>query len=200
MSFEYFSFSPTVTNWVIIPSLIFIARVIDVSLSTVRIILVVQGKRIEAALLGFVEILIWLVAISQILQNLNNFMCYLSFGAGFSVGTYFGMILERKLAIGIILVRIITTQKDGSELTNCLRNFNYRVTSIDAEGNLGKVNVLFTVISKKNINELINIIQKFNPQAFYTIENINSVNQNSPPLISPDQNKITAFLKRIKIK
>ena len=106
-SFDWFTF-------VILPFLIFIARITDVSLGTLRIIFVSKGYKIIAPLIGFIEILIWIVAISKIIQNIDNWICYIAYAGGFAVGNYVGMRLEEKLAIGFELVRVIT-QKDASK-------------------------------------------------------------------------------------
>ena len=94
-------------TYLLLPLLIFCARIIDVSIGTLRIIFVSKGKRNIAPLLGFFEVLVWILAISEIMQNLNNWVCYVAYAAGFAAGNYVGMIIEEKLAIGILIIRII---------------------------------------------------------------------------------------------
>lgn len=191
---------PNTMEWVVIPLLIFIARVIDVALSTIRIILIIHDRKKFATVLSFFEILIWLIAITQILQNLTNVMCYIAFAGGFSTGTYVGMLLEKKLSMGIVLIRTITTQKDASSLVKYFKENNFRFTSVNAEGSYGKVNVVYTVINQKEMKKVIEIIRKFNPNAFYTIENIKYVNKPEGLINAEPDNKLMNFMKRIKIK
>jgi len=101
--------------WVILPILIFLARVCDVSIGTIRIIFVSKGIKYLATFLGFFEILIWLMAISQIMQNLTNVYYYLFYAGGFSTGIFVGILIDEKLSIGTVSVRIIT-RTDASKL------------------------------------------------------------------------------------
>ncbi len=113
MTLSFFD-SPLFT-WGILPLLIFLARVCDVTIGTVRIMLLSKGRRLLAPMLGFVEVLIWLLAIRQIFNHLENVACYLAFAGGFAMGNYVGMCIEQKLAIGLDAVRIIT-KKDSQDL------------------------------------------------------------------------------------
>jgi len=107
-------------TWILLPILIFFARVGDVSLGTIRIIFISKGIKYLAPLIGFFEILIWLVAISQIMQNLTNIYYYIFYAGGFATGNLVGIIIEEKLSIGTVAIRIIT-RKDAEELTNALK-------------------------------------------------------------------------------
>ncbi|MFA7174033.1 MAG: DUF2179 domain-containing protein [Kiritimatiellia bacterium] len=161
-------------TWVIIPMLICLGRIIDVSLGTLRIIFVSRGMKLFAAVLGFFEILIWLVAIGQIMQNLTHVGNYFAYATGFAIGNYVGIILEEKLAIGKITVRIITNH-DATELIAFLRKKKFLVTVVDAEGSTGAVNILFTAIWRSQLPVVKDYILRFNPQAFYTVEDIRYV-------------------------
>ncbi|MBN1870397.1 MAG: DUF2179 domain-containing protein [Candidatus Omnitrophica bacterium] len=163
-------------QWVIIPLFIFFARVCDVSLDTVRIMLLTKGKRNLAPFLGFIQIMVWLLAIQQVFLNLSNVACYIAFAGGFATGTYVGMVIEEKLAIGTEVVRIIT-KKEAAELIDHLRVKGYGVTNIAANGSTGAVNVIYTIAKRTDVKAIISAIQKFNPNAFYTIEDIRSVNR-----------------------
>lgn len=169
-----FGISPQVFNYLVLPLLIFLARVSDVSIATIRIMFVMNGKRRLAPILGFFEALIWLLAIGQIFKNINSPMSYIAYSAGFAAGTYVGMYFEEKLAMGNVLVRIIT-KKYAGDLINHLREKQYRFSSLDAEGNEGKVSVLFTVVKREQLKTLIPNIVHFNPNAFYTIEGVKRV-------------------------
>lgn len=166
----------TLFHWIVLPLLIFCARACDVSISTVRIIFLSKGKKVWAPVLGFFEILIWLLAIRQIFLNLTNPLCYIAYAGGFATGTYVGMLIEEKLAIGFEVIRIIT-KKNAQALINQLSDKGYGVTSMEAQGRTGKVHVIFTIMKRSDIPSALNVIKKLNPKAFYTIENINSVQE-----------------------
>ena len=159
---------------VVIPILIFIARVADVTLGTMRIIFVSRGLRILAPAVAFFEILIWLVAIGQIFQNLTNVANYIAYAAGFAVGNYVGILMEERLAMGISMIRIIT-QFDATDLLMRLKSTGFKMTVLDAKGKHGDVKVIFTVMRRKEIPRVIQMVQELNPNAFYTIEDIRTV-------------------------
>jgi uncharacterized protein YebE (UPF0316 family) len=160
--------SPFVT-WVVIPLLIALARIIDVTLGTMRIIYISRGMKFLAPLFGFFEILVWLVAIGQIMKNLNNPVYYLAYAVGFAVGNLLGIFVEERLAVGRVILRIIT-QKDATELVKHLRSSGYGVTAVNAEGAKGPVKLLFTVIDRDKTESVVESVQTFNPKAFYSIE------------------------------
>jgi uncharacterized protein YebE (UPF0316 family) len=173
--------TPGIQTWVVIPFLIALARICDVSLGTMRIICISRGYKWVAPLLGFFEILVWLLAMKQIMENLTNILYYLVYAGGFAVGTYVGMYIEEKLAIGIRSIRIITS-RDASQLIGYLRSEDYGVTTVDAQGATGPVSVIFTVVNRGDIEKVVGIINRFNPNAFYTIEDITSVKEGVFPI------------------
>ena len=166
-------------SWIIIPLLIFFARVCDVSLGTIRIIFISKGIKFLAPLVGFFEILIWLLAIGQIMQNLTNIYYYIFYAAGFATGNFVGILLDEKLSIGTVSIRIIT-KKDASELIKALKNNKINLTILNAEGPNGKVKVIFTVVNRQNISKIINIVKIHNPKSFYSIEDIRYVSEELP--------------------
>ena len=166
--------SPVIFAYVIVPLLIFSARVCDMSLDTIRVIFMSKGIQYLPAFIGFFEVIIWLVAIGQVMNNLTNVVCYIAYGAGFATGTFIGMAIEEKLSLGLTSVRIIT-KGDPAELMQFLRSHNYGVTSIDGEGGTGKVKMVFTIIKRQDLNHVIGIIKDFHPNAFYSIEEVKSV-------------------------
>lgn len=173
-------FDPTLVNWVIIPFLIFLARIIDVTLGTLRIVFISKGDKVIAPILGFIEVLIWLVAITQVMQNLSNFVSYLAWAAGFATGNFLGLRIEQKLALGQMVVRVITVEP-ADNLIDRLKGQGYRLTCIDARGTRGKVNLLFMIVKRKKLDTVISIIRDFNPQAFYSVEDVRSVSEFSLP-------------------
>jgi uncharacterized protein YebE (UPF0316 family) len=168
--------NPTLVTWVILPLLIFTARIIDVSLGTIRVIFISKGMRVLAPLLGFFEILIWLVAIGQILQNLTHWINYIAYASGFAMGNYVGMLIENKLALGSVLLRVIIND-ESDELAQALIERNYGVTNVDAVGRYGPVQVMFMLIARHDVTEVVDIIHKYSPKAFYSIEDVRYVNE-----------------------
>lgn len=157
--------------WVILPILIFFARICDVSLGTMRVIFVARGYRYFAPLLGFFEIAIWLFAIGQIMRDLNNIFTYFAYAGGFATGTFVGMWLEDKLSIGTVMIRVVT-KKDATQLIRRLKEEHYGVTTMNAMGGLGPVQIILTIVKRSSIQEVVALVQQFNPHAFYTIEDV----------------------------
>jgi len=168
---------------ILLPLLIFFARVCDVSLGTIRIIFVSKGIKYLAPLVGFFEIIIWLLAISQIMQNLSNGYYYLFYAAGFATGNYVGIIIEEKLSIGNVGIRIITKKK-AETLLDALKKAKFGVTAVDADGSKGRVKIIFAVIKRKYIQKVMNIVKQYNPNAFYSIEDIRFVSESLYPYSS----------------
>ena len=163
-------------NYVVLPLLIVIARIIDVSFGTLRIIYLSKGYKWLSSVLGFFEVLIWLLAITRIFSNLENWVSYIAYPLGFAIGIFIGMKIEERIAIGQELIRIIT-KKDASALVIALREKGYGVTAIKAEGSQGEVGILYSIVNRKNIGEYVKLIKEFNPNAFYTIEDVKFVSQ-----------------------
>jgi len=163
-------------TFVILPLFIFFARIIDVSLGTLRIIFVTKGMRKVAPLIGFFEVFIWLLAISRIMQNHDNWVCYVAYAAGFASGNLIGMLIEEKLAIGHEMIRVIT-RKDATNLIDELRETGHGVTWVNAKGIEGDVAVLYIIARRSMIREVLDLINKHNPRALYTVEAIKYVNK-----------------------
>ncbi|WP_373492987.1 DUF2179 domain-containing protein [Aquiflexum sp.] len=176
---EYFTaqgIPKEVFDYLIMPFLIFCARVMDVSINTLRIMFVLNGKKKIAPILGFFEAMIWLLAIGQIFQNINNPMSYVAYAGGFAMGTFVGMTIEEKLALGRVLVRVITPEP-MPDLIEYMKERNYRFTSVGAEGRYGKVNLLFTVMKRDSLKEYVEKVKTINDKAFYTIESVRGVSE-----------------------
>lgn len=171
-------------KWLILPLLIFVARIFDVSLGTLRVIFISRGMRTIATVVGFVEILIWLLAIGQIMKNLTNIACYVAYAGGFAMGTFVGIYIVEKLSLGVVLIRV-TTRKDASELIEFLKSADYGITSTDAEGATGKVKIIYSIIKRHDLKSVVEIIKKFNPHAFYTIEDVRFVSEGIFPVRKP---------------
>ena len=172
---EFFA-SPGFFEWVILPLLIFFARICDVSLGTIRVIFITKGVKYLAPLIGFFEVIIWLLAIGQVMNNLTNVTSYIAYGGGFATGTFVGMLIEEKISLGLTSVRIIT-KEDSSGLVLYLRSQNYGVTTIDAEGVTGQVKIVFSTIKRQDLPHVLDVIRRYHPNAYYSIEDVKSVSE-----------------------
>ncbi|TGN03005.1 DUF2179 domain-containing protein [Leptospira dzoumogneensis] len=157
-------------DYLVLPLGIYLARMTDVSIGTVRIILISRERKILAAMLGFVEVLLWLIVITQIMRNLSNVFCYIAYAGGFATGTFLGMVVEEKLALGHSLIRIIVPEK-GEEIVQNLAQAGYRSTTLEAQGARGPVKVILSLLRRKDIPIVLGILKDTAPGAFYTIEN-----------------------------
>ena len=164
--------SETVFSFLLLPLLIFFARILDVSINTVRIIYVLGGRKFTSTLLGFFESFIWLMAIRQIFEHLDNWMCYVAYPAGFAAGIFVGMIIEEKIAYGKVIVRIIT-RKEVHSLLQYLNKEYFRYTYVKAEGPDGLENLVFTVLQREKLEALLETLKEILPTSFYTVEKVN---------------------------
>lgn len=174
------------SNWFIyglLPLMIFLSRIVDVTLDTLRIVFISRGNKVIAPILGFFEILIWLIAITRIMENLDNITTYFAYAAGFAVGNYVGLRVEEKLAMGMQIIRIVTG-RNASELIESLREKGFGVTAVDAEGKEGPVHVIFLITKRQVAKEVISIVNNYNPKAFYSIEDVRSVNLENSAFMS----------------
>jgi uncharacterized protein YebE (UPF0316 family) len=118
-----------------------------------------------------VEVFIWVVAISQLVRNLTHFSSYLAYAAGFAAGNYIGLFIEEKLALGTLTLRIFAVH-EGEELSKRLAEAGFGVTVLDGHGAGGPVKVLFTIIHRRELAQVIQIIHIVNPKIFYSVEEV----------------------------
>ena len=142
---EWFEAHPGFYTYAIIPFLIFFARICDQSIGTLRLILISKGYKTIAPFIGFFEVIIWVLAISQIFKHLDNIVCYLAYGAGFATGNYIGILLEERISLGTALIRIIP-RYDTTDLITYLSERGYGLTFWDAEGRYGNVKIILTIM------------------------------------------------------
>lgn len=157
----------------LLPIVIFFGRIIDVSLGTLRIIFVSKGEKNKAPLIGFVEVFIWVVVISQILVRANDMVSYLSYAAGYAAGNYIGLIIENHIAYGIVLCRIYT-QKNGKELVQILNKMNVGATMTHGTGSSNEVDIIETVVGRREFKKLENTLSDFDKNIFYVVEDVRS--------------------------
>jgi uncharacterized protein YebE (UPF0316 family) len=168
-------------TWIVLPLLIFTARVLDVSLGTVRVIFISRGLKYLAPVVGFFEIIIWLLAIGQIMKNLSNPACYVAYAGGFAMGNFVGICIAEKLSLGLVMIRVVT-KMDATPLVEFLKTENYGVTSVDGHGTSGEVKVVFTIVPRREAHSVVELIKKFNPHAFYSIEEVGLVEKGIFPI------------------
>ena len=175
----------TLIHYIGLPLLIFFARIMDVTLGTLRIIFISRGKKLFAPMLGFVETFIWIVIVSQIVRNIDNdLLSYLAYATGFATGTTVGMLIEDRLAIGKLILRTILPEKPAGLVAN-LRSAGYGVTCVAGEGANGPVTVMYTIIKRKALAEVSAIIHQAHPHAFLTIEELRSSEEGVFPQSQP---------------
>jgi uncharacterized protein YebE (UPF0316 family) len=189
-------FSPAVFSYVLLPLLIFVARIGDVSINTIRIIYVLGGRRVTATLLGFFESFIWLMAIRQIFEHLDNWICYIAYPAGFASGIFVGMIIEERIAYGKVIVRIIT-RKDVSLLISYLNKNQFRYTKVDAQGPDGPENLVFTVLERDRLEQVLYTLKDMLPTAFYTVEKVNRATEVGTLSEETSRWSITTWLRSV---
>lgn len=172
-----FIISPEIFNWVIMPLLIFLAQVANVSMETLRIVFLSKGMKYLAPVIAFFEIIIWLLAIVGVLNNLSNISYFLAYAFGYALGTYMGLVIEEKLSIGMVIMRIVTTDGTGEEITDFLQAEHYGTTSLDAKGSRGGVKMMISLVNRDDVPRITRHIEETNPDAFFSIEDVRYVNQ-----------------------
>jgi uncharacterized protein YebE (UPF0316 family) len=188
--------SPDIFSFLVLPLLIFIARIGDVSINTIRIIYVLGGRRVTATLLGFFESFIWLMAIRQIFEHLDNWICYVAYPAGFASGIFVGMIIEERIAYGKVIVRIIT-RKEVSILIQYLNENQFRYTKVDAQGPDGPENLVFTVLERERLEAMLYKLKDILPTAFYTVEKVNRATEVGTLSEETSRWSITTWLRSV---
>ncbi|MDD3857335.1 MAG: DUF5698 domain-containing protein [Methanoculleus sp.] len=164
----------------LIPLLVFGARVIDVSLETLRIILLARGGRLIVPAIAFVEILFWIVSLGLVVNEFTNPVYLISYGAGFAAGNYAGILLEERLAMGICVLRVITSEEDRA-LIDAIRAAGYGVTVVAAEGLHGPCTIFYSVVRRCDLLPIARVVEEMNPCAFCTVEDVRSTTRGTFP-------------------
>jgi len=168
-------------SFVILPVLIFLARICDVTIGTIRIVMVAKGQKFVAPVLGFFEVLIWIITMSKVVQNLDNWLCYVAYAGGFATGNLIGLLLEEKLAMGFVKIQIITGN-DAHLLIEALKEAGYGITHHDARGSTENVSIIYSIVKRSDIPRVEEIISSYNPKAFYSIEDVKFVSKRVFPV------------------
>jgi uncharacterized protein YebE (UPF0316 family) len=154
--------------------LIFILRVSDMTLDTLRVLVVMRGKKKVAWVLGFFQALIFVLAIGSVLSDLDNPLNILGYAAGFATGNVVGMLIEELLAIGHVQLSIISSGR-GSAIVERMRQEGYAITEIPARGKDGVVTLLNCSVLRKNVERVQKIVNEVDDSAFITVEDVRPV-------------------------
>ncbi len=182
----------TLFSWVILPLLICLARICDQSIGTMRMIFVSKGMKIIAPFLAFFESLIWLIAVSQILKHIDNWVTFVAYGLGFALGNYIGIILEEKLSLGNVIVRIFP-KTNHTQLINYMISNDLGYSMIDAEGRKGGLKIIFSIVGRKDLKDFLPKINELSPDSFYTIEEVKSVKKGIFKPVNRKMNILKSF-------
>ncbi|WP_243544020.1 DUF2179 domain-containing protein [Pseudodesulfovibrio tunisiensis] len=155
----------------LLPGVIFLGRIADVSLGTLRIIFVSKGEKNIAPLIGFVEIFIWVVIIAQVFSRANDMFSYLSYAAGYAVGTYIGLHLEAKIGFGFIKYRVFTI-KNGLALIAALNKHGFGSTLVHGKGSTVEIDIVEAVVRRKDMKPVEDIVMDFDSKAFCVVEDV----------------------------
>lgn len=155
----------------LLPIIIFFARIVDVSLGTLRIIFVSKGEKYKAPIIGFFEVFIWIVVISQVFSRAHTMLAYISYAAGYATGNFVGIIIEQKIAFGILLCRSYT-QKGGEKLVALLHSKGYGATMLKGVGSVSQTDIIETVIERKDLKKIHEIFMEFDKDIFYVAEDV----------------------------
>jgi uncharacterized protein YebE (UPF0316 family) len=179
--------------WVGLPLLIFLARVFDVTLGTLRIIFTSRGFRNLAPVLGFVETFVWIIAVSSLVKHAQNVAAYVGYAGGFATGTFVGMLLENKLAVGTVTIRAII-RRDPKELIETLHDAGFGITAVDGQGSVGTVKIIYTTLKRQDLPVVVDIFHRMLPGAFLSVEEVRSTEQG----VFPTQKN--QFARKLSIK
>ena len=160
-------------------------------METIRVIYISRGIKYLAPIIAFFEIVIWLLAMEVVMQDLANIANFLAFALGFAMGTYVGLVIEEKLSIGMVILRIVTTDESNEEIVSFMQSEHYGSTTLDATGSRGSVKMILSLVNRTDVPRITQHIQATNPQAFFSIEDVRYVNQG---VFRPKKpNRITGF-------
>jgi uncharacterized protein YebE (UPF0316 family) len=154
--------------------LIFTLRVIGVTLATVRVLIMMRGRKLLSAAMGFFEVLVYVLAIGEVVNNLSNVWNLLGYCLGFAVGTMVGMLLEERLAIGFATVRIVSRFK-GQQLAEAIRDEGYGATIEWGQGQGGAVGMVMATVRRREVNRVMALVDEIDAGAFVTVEETRSI-------------------------
>jgi uncharacterized protein YebE (UPF0316 family) len=157
------------------PLFIFCARIMDVSIGTLRTIYIIRGSRYLGPFLGFFEVTIWLTAVSGVFTHLDRWYNIAAYAAGFATGNAVGVLIEHRLAIGMQALRLISCTQSAAVAAG-LRLAGFAVTEIKGHGLSGDVSISFVVVQRKDAQKAMAVAHSIDPEVFCTVEDIRSTN------------------------
>jgi len=151
------------------PIVIFLLRIVDVTLDTMRVLFMVRGRRLPAGILGFLMALVWIIAVGNAMKHLDSVWHILGYAAGYGTGTMVGITIENFVAFGLIQLRIVS-KHGGVEIAEGLRDRGYGATEFSGFGRDGAVEIVQSVVQRAHLNEVLAIVDQFDDTAFVTVE------------------------------
>lgn len=156
--------------------LIFVARVVDVTLATIRMLMVMQSRKVQAAIIGFFEICIYITALGKVVNSLDNLGNLLAYALGFACGTYVGITIENRIALGNLSAQVVLKEDDNNiQLVETLRECGFGATVLEGQGREGNRKVIYLVINRKDLARFKGIVYDYDAEAFITVSSINPI-------------------------
>ncbi len=168
--------SADIVRWVVLPAVIFFARIVDVSLGTARIIMISKGRKELATFIGFFEITVWLLISAKVISSLDNIFFLIAYSGGFAVGNYVGMMIDERLALGKISVRLIVNTEPFNFI-EVLKDHGYGVTFIEANGTRGKAYIIYSIMKRNYFEKFDRLVMDHHPKAFISVEEVKSAKE-----------------------
>jgi uncharacterized protein YebE (UPF0316 family) len=166
---------PALTGEVIAgAAIIFVLRLIGVTLATLRVLIMMRGRKFLAATMGFFEVLVYVLAIGQVVNNLSNVWNLLGYGLGFSAGTLIGMSIEERLALGYATIRIVS-RYTGQRMADAIRAAGYGATIDWGQGRDGTVGIVYATVRRREIDAIITLAEEVDNDAFVTVEDTRTI-------------------------
>ena len=151
------------------PIVIFLLRIVDVTLDTMRVLFMVRGRRVPAGVLGFLMAPVWIIAVGNAMKHLDSIWHVIGYAAGYGTGTMVGITIENFVAFGLIQLRIVS-KHGGVEIAEALRDRGYGATEFSGFGRDGAVEIVQSVVQRAHLSEVLAIVDKFDDTAFLTVE------------------------------
>ena len=177
---------------------IFGFRIADVTLGTLRTISVVEGRVPLSVALGFFEVLIWMTAVSQVITGLGQSgLLLVSYAGGFAAGNAVGILLERRIALGTVVVRLISSRA-GRAIANSLRGNGWRLTTFRGEGRDGPVTLLYLTCPRRELNGILERAREVDPHVFWAVESVRD--QGRDPLVADPMPHLAGWRAAFKMR
>ncbi len=160
---------------IVIYFLIFFARILDVGLTTIRTIFMIQGRKAIVMIIGFFEAIVYVVVLGKIVSDLDDPMKIVFYGLGFAAGNFVGLIIEEKLALGELAVNVILKDSDNDKLIKEIRDNGFGVTVIEGQGKTMMRDYLIIIIKRKDFKRLKNIVARYDNKAFIMTSSVDPI-------------------------